>query len=347
MRIYMIKVSSLFKKDVYKNVSFDIDRGVLCILSKKPERSSALLDALAGVKRADGGAIDGNVKTAYISKGVPLPGSLTADEYLTLVSKIKDGAEIPDTALSFTEDLSTVRIEKLSAAERLTLGVAASLIGEPDVIVIEEPYYGLSFDDYGDVKELLRTVSEETAVVFSSSSVYESKEISDKTLVMSAGTQIYFGDTDTLYGTDINETDIVCIVKGDREALMSALERFSPEIEDTVRESVYCVTVKAVPIFRAAETRGRIKKLLSKARLSLLDISSEKEALLNIIGELSENDRVKRAALEEKKPEKIKMTKITKSLVAFSHDEDGEDGEYEAEEDAEDSEDSENYSEDE
>ena len=41
------------------------------------------------------------------------------------------------------------------------------------------------------------------------------------------------------------------------------------------------------------------------------------------------------------------MTKITKSLVAFSHDEDGEDGEYEAEDDAEDSEDSENYSEDE
>ena len=51
-----LKVNGLCKKDVFKNIAFSIDSGILCVLSKKPERSSALLDTLVGVKKADGGA---------------------------------------------------------------------------------------------------------------------------------------------------------------------------------------------------------------------------------------------------------------------------------------------------
>ena len=338
----MIKIASLFKKDVYKNVSFELECGVLCVLSKKPERSSALLDTLVGVRKADGGEITGVENAAYIAKGAPLPEGLTAREYLKLVSGMAGKTYVQPTVEDLTEDIPLeYSISSLTPLERLRLAVAAPMVYEPQLVVIEEPYYGLSAEDYGELKEFIHTVSEFVPVVFSSSSVFESKELSSKTLVLSTGSQIFFGDTETLYGTEINETDVVCIVKGEKEDILSALERYSPEIEETVREGVYCVTVKAVPIFRAAETRGRIKKLLSKARLSLLDISSEKEALLNIIGELSENDKKKRAEIEAKKTEKIKVTKITGSLIAFNHD--GEDEESEEEDDTQ-GEDEEDYS---
>jgi len=90
-------------------------------------------------------------------------------------------------------------------------------------------------------------------------------------------------------------------------------------------------------MFRAAETRSRIKKALTKVRLSLLEMRSEKEALLNIIGELSESDRKKRAEYDESVS--VKTVKISRSLVAFSHDED-DDGENDVidGDDAEDSE---------
>jgi len=328
----MIKASDLFKADIYNNVSFELSEGVLAVLSKKSERSSVLLDTIARVKTADGGELSGNESAAYLSKGCPLPRDITASEYLDFILKVKKRDTPPEKIFALTEEISGKVISSLSALERLTLGVAASLIGDPDVIVIEEPYYGLSYEEYGDLKELLSSVSEEVPIVFSTLSVYECKEISDKIVVLSAGSQVYFGDTKALFETDINETDICCLIKGDKETIIEALERYSPEVTETVRAEIYSVTVKSVPMFRAAETRARIKKLLTKARLSLLEIRSEKEALLNIIGELTENDKKKQREYEESIPREI--TKITSSLVAFSHDDDGD-------EDVEDDEDSE------
>lgn len=319
-----LKVNGLYKKDVFKNITFSLDSGILCVLSKKPERSSALLDTLVGVKKADGGEILGNDNAAYLSKGSPLPGCLTVKEYLSFILKIKKVTEIPETVLDITEEFSEKTIEKLSSLERVSLGIAAALIGNSCFIALEEPYSDLTFDEYGDFKQLIRSVSEETPVIFSSSSVFECKEISDKTLVLSTGSQIYFGDTKTLFDADINETDISCLIKGDKEIIIACLERYSPEVEETVREDIYSVTVKRVPMFRAAETRSRIKKALTKTRLSLLEMRSEKEALLNIIGELSESDRKKRAEYDESVS--VKTVKISRSLVVFSHDED-DDGE--------------------
>ena len=336
----MVKATSLQKADTFKDISFELDNGVLCILSKKPERSSALLDTLVGVRNACGGIVSGNVGAAYLAKGCPLPPNVTAEEYLKLVASVKKVAEIPENVRELTEGFSKSVIASLSPFERLTLGVASSLIGESSFIAIEEPYYGLSYEEYGDLKELIRTVSEEIPIIFTSSSVFECKEISEKILVMSAGSQIYFGETKALFETDINETDIYCLVKGDKETVVAALERFSPETEETVRAEIFSVTVKNVPMFKAAETRSRIKKLLTKARISLLEMKSEKEALLNIIGELTENDKKKRSEYEE--AERVKVTKITGSLIAFSHDDVEEDemeeDEYEDPESVEDEE---------
>ncbi len=317
-----IKVNGLYKTDIFKNINFTLEHGVLCVLSKKPERSSALLDTLVGVKAASGGEIIGSENAVYISVGAPLPRYLTAKEYLNFVLKIKNEAALPEKALAITEEFREKTLETLSPLERLSLSAAASLVGNPSAIVWEEPYRDLSFDEYSDFKRLIISVSEEAPFIFSSSSVFECKEISDKTLVLSAGSQIYFGETKALFETDINETDVCCLVKGDRDMIAAALERYSPETEETVREGIYLVTVKCVPMFRAAETRSRIKKLLSKARLSLLEIKSEKEALFNIIGELSENDRKKRDEYEESVP--VKAEKLTRSLISFSHDEESE-----------------------
>lgn len=316
----MIKADSLFKAGAFKDISFELSGGVLCVLSKKPERSSALLDTLAGVRHADGGRLFGTENAAYLAKHCPLPQRLKVSEYLDLVSSLRGNAEIPERVSELTEELLKAEIGSLSALERLTVGLSASLIGEPSVIVLEDPYAGLGYDDHGELKLLISAVAEELPVIFSSSSVFECKEISDKTLVMSGEGQIYFGGTQVLFDTDIKETDITCLIKGEREKIISSLERFSPEVAETVRENVFSVSVKSVPMFKAAETRSKIKKQLSKARLSLLEISSEKEALLNIIAELDEKDRKKRSEYEESKP--LKIEKITKELISFSHGDD-------------------------
>ena len=333
METKMIKADNLFKADAFNNISFETDSGILCVLSKKAERSSALLDTLVGVKKADGGELSGIESAGYLSRGCPLPKNITADEYIKLVSDVKNRAVVPEKTVSLTEEFSNEYIASLSALERITLGVAAALIGNPSVIALEEPYHGLSYEEYGDLKELLLSVSAEVPVVFSSGSVFESKEISDKILVMSSGNQVYFGKTETLFENEINETDICCLVKGEEETIIAVLEKFYPIIEDTTRQDVYSVTVKGVPMFKASEARAKIKKALSKAKISLLEIKSDREALLNIIGELTDKDRRKKAELDEIKPEKV--TKITKNLVAFSHDEDEESGDDEESESGE------------
>ncbi len=318
----MIKTVDLFKTDFFKNISFAFDNGVLCILSKKPERSAALLETLAGIKFADGGEVKGIKKVSYLPKGSPLPLAITAKEYIDFIQGIKKVKELSEKISDIIESFSEKRIEFLSNFERFTLCIASSLIGDPDLIISEDPYYNLSYDEYGDLKFLIKSVSEDVPVIFSSSSVFECKEISNKLLVMSAGNQIYFGDTKTLFSTDIHETDIICLIRGEKESINAALSRFNPEITETVRENIYCVNVKKIAMFKAAETRNKIKKQLTKAKLPLLELRSDKEALLNIIGELTEKDKAKRSEYEENKPSKI--TKITKSLISFNHDDDNE-----------------------
>ena len=321
----MIKADLLSKANVFKNISFKISDGLLCILSKKPERSAALLAALSSLKITDAGTLSGNGSAVFISKGAPLPRALTAKEYLSFVSSVKKSV-VPEKALRITDDFYENHIEALSAFERFSLNIAASLIGATGLIALEEPYFGIPYEEYGDLKELLRSVSEDIPVVFSSSSVFECKELSDYVLVMSGESQIFFGDTKSLFETEINETDICALIKGEKEEISSALESYSPEIAETSRQDVFSVTVKSIPMFKAAQTRAKIKKTLSKARLSLLEIKSDKEALLNIIGDLSENDRKKRIEYEDHKPEKV--TKITKTLVAFNHNDDTDGDEY-------------------
>lgn len=316
----MIKADSLFKAGAFKDISFELSDGVLCVLSRKPERSSALLDTLAGVRHADGGKLFGTENAAYLAKHCPLPQRLKVSEYLDLVSSLRGNAEIPEKVSELTEGLLTAEIGSLSAVERLTVGLSASLIGEPSVIVIEEPYADPDYGEYADIKDLVSSVSEDVPMIFSSSSVFECKEISNKTLVMSGEDQIYFGETSELFANTINETDITCLIKGEKEQIISTLGRFSPNVSETVRDGVFLVGIRSVPMFKAAETRSKIKKQLSKARLSLLEMRSEKEALLNIIGDLDEKDKRRRSEYEESKP--LKIEKITKELVSFSHGDD-------------------------
>ena len=188
----MITVNALQKNDAFKDISFELESGVLAVLSKKAERSSLLLDALAGFKKADCGSLSGNENVAYIAKGAPLPKTLTAEEYLKFVVSVKGISKIPENVLTLVEDFFDAEIGRISSVERMTLGVAGALIGKPDVIILEAPYFGLYYEEYGDLRELLRLVSEDVPVIFSSSSVFECKEIIDKIFVMSSGTQIYF-----------------------------------------------------------------------------------------------------------------------------------------------------------
>ena len=212
----MIKVEHLTKKYgevlALDDLSFEIEEGqVYGFLGPNGAGKSTTMNIMTGCLSATAGSVTigghdvfeepdaAKRLIGYLPEQPPLYMNETPLEYLRFVGEAKGlrgaelAAQIEEVAeQAGTSDVMRRRIGDLSKGYRQRVGIAQALLGEPRVIILDEPTVGLDPIQIIEIRDLIRSLGRSHTVILSSHILSEVQAICDKILIIAHGRLVAF-----------------------------------------------------------------------------------------------------------------------------------------------------------
>lgn len=210
MEAKMIEVRNLTKKygqnTAVDNLSFTIEDGkIYGFLGPNGAGKSTTLNMITGCLAPTAGEIQINGVIGYLPEIPPVYPEMTPEEYLTYVAKMKGvaAAELSgevEKALSATniEGVKNRLISNLSKGTRQRVGIAQALLGNPDIIILDEPTVGLDPAQMIDIRKLILELGKDHTVVLSTHILSEVAAVCSDILMISGGKLVACDTTENL-----------------------------------------------------------------------------------------------------------------------------------------------------
>jgi len=130
-------------------------------------------------------------KIGYLPENNPLYLNLRVDEFLSFNSKFKNTSNKKDMKDIIKKcglsKVLTKEIDTLSRGYKQRVGLAKALIGDPDYLILDEPTEGLDPNQKEEILNLIKDVSKEKTIIFSSHVLSEVTKIADKVIIINEG----------------------------------------------------------------------------------------------------------------------------------------------------------------
>jgi ABC-2 type transport system ATP-binding protein len=187
-------------------ISFEARAGelVACI-GPNGAGKTTLLSILAGVKEADGGSVNlRSGRTGWVPQQQALYGKLSASENLELFARLEGVAEVDAVVRRMLvridlEGRASEQVSRLSGGNRQRVNVAIGLLGDPDVLLLDEPSAALDPAQRERLWELIGGLAAEgSTVIYSTHNVIEAERYADRVLVLADGEQLFWGPPEEL-----------------------------------------------------------------------------------------------------------------------------------------------------
>ena len=204
MSIQVDSLSKSYGKQLALNsISFTAKRGeIIGLLGPNGAGKSTLFKTLTGYIKADKGIAtvngfdvinetkDAKKSIGYLPEQNPLYQDMYVREYLEFQASIfkVDTSLIPDVIEKV--DLgseSHKKIGQLSKGYQQRVGIAAAILHNPDVLILDEPTTGLDPNQLKDIRNLILELGKEKTVLFSSHIMQEVEAICDRILILKKG----------------------------------------------------------------------------------------------------------------------------------------------------------------
>ena len=173
----------------------------------------------------------------YLPERPPLYLNESPVEYLTFVGEAKGlrGEELRRQVgevmdLTGVTPMKNRRIAALSKGYQQRLGIAQALLGDPKVIILDEPTVGLDPIQIIEIRELIRKLGETHTVIFSSHILSEVQAICDEILIIAHGKLVAFDDPQTLERRLLSPDEVLLTTDAPAQALpdiLSGVEEMS------------------------------------------------------------------------------------------------------------------------
>ncbi|MBV7273805.1 ABC transporter ATP-binding protein [Clostridium sp. PL3] len=228
----MIKIDSITKRygnhTAIKNINLEIKKGeILGLLGPNGAGKSTTMNIITGYISATDGSVlvDGfdifknpiqaKKRIGYLPEIPPLYTDMTVEEYLNFVSRLKkvnknERKEHIDTILESIK-LTDVRkrlIKNLSKGYKQRVGLAQAIVGDPEILILDEPTVGLDPKQIIEIRDLISKLGKEHTIILSSHILSEISAICDRVVIINKGSIVAEGTPDELshklsYGTKI------------------------------------------------------------------------------------------------------------------------------------------------
>ena len=228
-----IVISNLTKSYGYQkaidNISFQVNNNeIVGFLGPNGAGKSTTMKIVTGYIVADSGTasvngvnvdtnpIDAKKQIGYLPESNPLYFEMYVREYLGFIAgiyKLTTGVrkrieEVID--LTGLRPESKKKIGQLSKGYKQRVGLAASLIHDPEVLILDEPTSGLDPNQIIDIREVIRELGKNKTVLFSSHILQEVESICDRIIIISKGSIVADDTLSNLRST--NKTSHTIIV---------------------------------------------------------------------------------------------------------------------------------------
>ena len=244
----MIEVSHLTKRYgnhlALSDLSFTIPNGqIYGLLGPNGAGKSTTMNILTGCLAATSGEvrIDGvdifedpmaaKRHLGYLPEQPPVYMDRTPWEYLRFVARakgVKNLAQEVDRVMDLTQiaDVRDRLIRNLSKGYRQRVGIAQAILGDPDIIILDEPTVGLDPKQITEIRELIQKLGENKTVILSSHILGEVQAVCQRLLILSKG-KLVACDTPANLEKQMSSASAleidVCASKEQAEKLLSRL----------------------------------------------------------------------------------------------------------------------------
>ncbi len=331
----MIEIKNLTKRYGTKlavdDISFTVKKGeILGFLGPNGAGKSTTMNILTGYLSATGGAvtIDGHdvldepllakQKIGYLPEHPPLYMDMTVREYLDFVydlKRVKEDRKKHIDAICETVQIKDVEhrlIANLSKGYKQRVGLAQAMIGNPEVLILDEPTVGLDPKQIIEIRSVIKKLGRDHTVILSSHILQEVNAICERVIIINKG-KLVASDTPENLGKSIsNENKFQLRVAGDERSILDVLEpiRGIKYVKSLGRkETGTCdFILEAEP---DVDVRTPIFMALAEAKLPILSLQTVSLSLEDIFLEVTKG--VAAAEIREVDEDEIELVNVGSS----------------------------------
>lgn len=197
------------KKEVLKGISFKIKQGnIVGLLGVNGAGKSTIMNILTGYLIPSEGEvriceysmaknpIAAKRNIGYLPEIPPLYKDMKVKEYLMFAAELKGIQNRKEEVCRVLSLLSLQEeecqfIKKLSKGYQQRIGLAQALLGNPPVLILDEPFVGLDPTEAKKMREVVKALQEEHAVIISSHILSEIEELCNDILILKNGTLVF------------------------------------------------------------------------------------------------------------------------------------------------------------
>ena len=244
----MIKVEHLVKRygnrNVVDDLTFTVEKGqIVGFLGPNGAGKSTTMNMITGYISATEGTIEidgvdifdepekAKKKIGYLPEMPPLYPDMLVREYLSFVCDIKKVKRDKKDAMiskvmrrAKITDVSERLIKNLSKGYKQRVGIAGAMVGDPEILIFDEPTVGLDPKQILEIRDLIRDLSEKHTILLSSHIMQEVSAVCNEIIIINEGKMI-------VKDTDIRET--VFYALAENKCAILEMHTKEPSLEET------------------------------------------------------------------------------------------------------------------
>ncbi len=228
MSVLVNKITKTYgKQKVLDNVSFEIKTGeVVGFLGPNGAGKSTMMKILTGfISQSEGevvvcginvleNSIESRKKIGYLAENNPLYLDMYVREFLSFIAdihKLKNKKNRVAEMINITglTPEKTKKIRQLSKGYRQRVGLAAALLHDPEVLILDEPTTGLDPNQLKEIRGLIKSIAAKKTIMLSTHIMQEVEAICDRAIIIKKGEIVADNKIETLQniGNEIIEVE--------------------------------------------------------------------------------------------------------------------------------------------
>ncbi|MGN6418142.1 MAG: gliding motility-associated ABC transporter ATP-binding subunit GldA [Pseudobacter sp.] len=281
------------------DISFAVGKGeIVGFLGPNGAGKSTTMKIITGYLSADAGQatvcgidvkerpLDAKAKIGYLPEANPLYFDMYVREYLDFIAELHKVADKKQQVEKVIETVgltpeSKKKIGQLSKGYKQRVGLAAALIHDPEVLVLDEPTTGLDPNQILEIRELIKKLGNQKTVIFSSHILQEVEAICDRVVIINRGQLVADDDLSVLRNRSNNTAKLKVVFKEPLEAAwlerlsaVTSVNRISPNEWELV-----CSDVQ--------DANKQLMQLALQEKLNIVSLQSGEQSLEEVFRSLT------------------------------------------------------------
>lgn len=316
----MIEVKNVTKKYgstiAVDNISFDVKDGeVVGFLGPNGAGKSTTMNMITGfIEPTDGQIIiNGNDiskkprkakrEIGYMPENIPLYYELTAKEFITYMAELKmvkrnERKQEVEKVINEMglDEVQNKLIRNLSRGYKQRVSMAGALVGNPDVIILDEPTVGLDPKQITDIRNLIKELGKKHTVILSSHILSEVSQICERVIIINKG-KIIAIDTPENLEKSAREKNGILVTVEDGKSHMNNLKDKIREIDEIklIKDNEDGTKQYLITSSSEIDLRKKLFEILPKEEIVIFELKKSEttleDAFIKLIDTSKETDK--------------------------------------------------------